>query len=142
MQVAIVLAGVFFLLAGLHVAWLFRPGSAAPSAVVPSLAGKPVLTTGPVATAIVAGLLAAAGVICLWRVGVLAWPYPAIPRAGVWVLAIVFAGRAVGDFRYVGFFKRVRDSTFARYDTALYSPLCVAIALAAFYLAAFGGAGK
>jgi hypothetical protein len=52
-------------------------------------------------------------------------------RIGIWVLAAVFAARAVGDFRYVGFFKRVRDSRFARRDSRLFSPLCAAIALAA-----------
>ena len=36
--------------------------------------------------------------------------------------------RAIGDFRYVGFFKRVRGSRFARMDTTLYSPLCLALA--------------
>lgn len=139
-EVAISLAGVFFLLAAFHVAWIFRREPTAASAVVPSLAGKPVLATGPVATSAVAVLLAAAGLICLWRAGLLGWQYPAIPRAGVWLIAVSFAARAVGDFRYVGFFKTVRDSSFARYDTAFYSPLCVVIAVAAFYLAVTGGA--
>ena len=33
--------------------------------------------------------------------------------------AVVFLARAVGDFRYVGFFKRVRGTRFARLDTIL-----------------------
>lgn len=33
--------------------------------------------------------------------------------------------RAVGDFRLVGFFKKVKGSEFALMDTLLYSPLCV-----------------
>lgn len=140
LEIAISLAGVFFLLAAFHVVWLFRPPSTEVSALVPSLDGKPVLSTGPVATAVVALLLTGAGLICLWRVGLVEWRYAAIPRAGVWLIAVTFAARAVGDFRYVGFFKTVRDSSFARYDTAFYSPLCVAIAVAAFYLAATGGA--
>jgi hypothetical protein len=37
--------------------------------------------------------------------------------------------RAIGDFRYVGFFKRIRDSKFARLDTLAYSPLCAALAV-------------
>ncbi|EGD05771.1 hypothetical protein B1M_04736, partial [Burkholderia sp. TJI49] len=45
------------------------------------------------------------------------------------VLALIFAVRAVGDFRYVGFFKRIRGSRFARMDTLCYSPLCAALAL-------------
>jgi lipopolysaccharide/colanic/teichoic acid biosynthesis glycosyltransferase len=30
--------------------------------------------------------------------------------------------------RYVGFFKRMRDSRFARFDTLVYSPLCLFLA--------------
>jgi lipopolysaccharide/colanic/teichoic acid biosynthesis glycosyltransferase len=36
--------------------------------------------------------------------------------------------RAVGEFKYVGFFKRVRDSKFATLDTFVYSPLCLLLA--------------
>jgi hypothetical protein len=60
---------------------------------------------------------------------------PALPGNGVvievgaWLIAAVFALRAIGDFRYVGFFKRIRDSRFARLDTLAYSPLCACLAL-------------
>jgi len=47
-----------------------------------------------------------------------------------WGLASVFLARAIGDFRFVGFFKRVHGSRFAHWDTALYSPLCLVIGLA------------
>ena len=50
-------------------------------------------------------------------------------RIAAWLIAAVFALRAIGDFRYVGFFKRVRGSKFARLDTLAYSPLCTALAL-------------
>lgn len=35
---------------------------------------------------------------------------------------------------HVGFFKRVRDTAFARYDTFVYSPLCAVIAALAVWL--------
>jgi catechol 2,3-dioxygenase-like lactoylglutathione lyase family enzyme len=47
----------------------------------------------------------------------------------------VFLLRAVGDFRLVGFFKRVRGTPFARWDTRLFSPLCVALGLASLWVA-------
>ena len=40
--------------------------------------------------------------------------------------------RAVGEFRLVGFFKRVRGSGCARLDTFVYSPLCLALAVGIF----------
>jgi hypothetical protein len=43
--------------------------------------------------------------------------------------------RAIGDFHLIGFFKRVRGTRFASLDTAVYSPLCLALALGVFVVA-------
>ena len=54
------------------------------------------------------------------------------PLVLVWlsyVLAVGLLGRAIGEFRYVGFFKRVRGSRFAKLDTVVYSPLCLLLAV-------------
>ena len=48
--------------------------------------------------------------------------------AAVWMsygLALGLLARAIGEFRYVGFFKRVRSSRFAELDSLVYSPLCL-----------------
>lgn len=50
--------------------------------------------------------------------------------AACWVLALLFTARAIGDFRYVGFFKRIRGSRFAALDSAAYSPICFLLGLA------------
>jgi hypothetical protein len=44
-------------------------------------------------------------------------------------VALALFARAVGDFRLVGFFKRVKGSVFARMDSRVYSPLCVLLGL-------------
>ncbi|MDN4493187.1 DUF3995 domain-containing protein [Ureibacillus aquaedulcis] len=49
---------------------------------------------------------------------------------------IVFLLRAIGEGKYVGFFKKIKHTRFARQDTAFYSPLCVWIGLI-FLLASF-----
>ena len=54
------------------------------------------------------------------------------------MLALVFALRAIGDFRYVGFFKSLGDDPFRTWDTWLFSPLCLAIGLAALTVARTG----
>lgn len=48
---------------------------------------------------------------------------------GLYPLAIVLIIRAIGDFKYVGFFKKIKNTPFARYDTQYYSPLCLFLAL-------------
>jgi hypothetical protein len=54
---------------------------------------------------------------------------------GCFGLALLLLLRAIGDFRLVGFFKTVRGSRFAWLDSALYSPLCLALAFGVFLLA-------
>ena len=72
----------------------------------------------------------------LGRAGVFASLVPAaLLKWPTFVLGCVFFIRAVGEFRLVGLFKRVRSTTFARWDTLLFSPLCLVISLAALWLA-------
>ena len=47
-----------------------------------------------------------------------------------WALSALFFLRAVGDFNAVGFFKKIKSSDFAAYDTKYYSPFCVYFGLA------------
>ncbi|WP_176167209.1 DUF3995 domain-containing protein [Mesobacillus jeotgali] len=49
---------------------------------------------------------------------------------------IVFLLRAIGEGKYVGFFKKIKHTTFAKRDTAFYSPLCIWISFI-FLLASF-----
>lgn len=46
----------------------------------------------------------------------------------------IFFLRAIGEFRYVGFFKKVKDTKFGKMDTLLFSPLCLVISVVGFYL--------
>lgn len=130
---ALVLCAVFLVLCVVHVRWLF--GVPSFEGVVPTQDGKPVFHPSRSATLVVAVALLAAAVVSVWH-GAFPQVEPIwIPRLGVWVLAAVFALRAVGDFRYCGVFKRVRGTKFARNDSLFFSPLCVAIAALAVWLA-------
>ena len=40
-------------------------------------------------------------------------------------LSTIFLLRAVGEFNAVGFFKKIKDTEFAIYDTKYFSPLCL-----------------
>jgi hypothetical protein len=123
---------MLLMLAGMHLYWA-AGGKAGKGAAVPSASGWPLMRPSVLGTAMVAvGLCVMAALLAL-RIGWL--NVPALPGNGVvievgaWLIAAVFALRAIGDFRYVGFFKRIRDSRFARLDTLAYSPLCACLAL-------------
>jgi len=129
--IATVLAGVLFLLSFLHVYWALG-GRRGLEAALPQRApgGEAAFIPGPVLTFGVAAALAAGGLVALGLGGFLqpqllpdAW-LRALGAAG----AAAFGARAVGDFRLVGFFKRVRGTPFARWDSALHSPLCALLA--------------
>ena len=53
----------------------------------------------------------------------------------IYILAILFAIRVIGDFNYVGFFKKIRSTPFAIYDTKYFSPLCFYLAVSLTFIA-------
>lgn len=55
--------------------------------------------------------------------------------AGSATVGVVLVARAIGDFRYVGFFKRVRGSRFATLDSLLFSPFCLTLGAGALWVA-------
>jgi len=121
-----ILAIVIFLsIALLHVYWAFSSGRAG-NAVIPTHDGRPIFTPSTGVTLLVWGTLG------FWRMGLPIWLF----KVGTWSVAAVLLLRAIGDFRFVGFFKRVRDTPFAYNDTRYYSPLCLWLAISC---AAVGG---
>lgn len=132
---AVMLTATFVILALLHLYWSLG-GQLGHSASVPSVNGKRLLNPSPLGTFMVAvALLACACAIS----GVMGWLGEAVPvsvfRVATMAVALVFLLRAIGDFRYVGFFQRASDSPFAYWDVRLYSPLCLIIGAAALVVA-------
>ena len=107
-----------------------RPSGVSAGAAVPSRGdGTPLFRPGPFASLSVAGALALAAALVLARGRLI----PAfLPTGwidvGTWGVALAFAARTVGEFRYVGLFRRVRDTRFARWDARLFTPLCALMA--------------
>jgi len=125
-----VVFSVLVLLAGMHVLWAFgwQFGS---KSVVPEVDGKPAFVPGRLACLAVAALLATAAALGALASG---WfhiaPLPSwLWRVGTGGVSLVFVLRAIGDFRLVGMFKRVRGTRFARMDSLIYVPLCLFLAL-------------
>lgn len=49
-------------------------------------------------------------------------------------IPIIFLVRAIGDFNYVGFFKKTKNTHFAKMDRKYFSPLCLLIAISGLYI--------
>ena len=130
MVLAVATSVVLLALSLLHVYWA-AGGRRAIDAVIPTVSGRRTLHPSRFATLTVAAALAMAGLIAFGATGMLRTVAPAwLIRTGLVVLAAVFGLRAVGDFRLIGFTKRVKGTRFARLDTRVFSPLCVGLAVA------------
>ncbi len=123
---AAILSSVFAFLSGLHFYWA-AGGKWGWEDAIPKRDGVPVFAPGRMAILVVALALLGAAVISLWRADIFASGPEWVHRAGVWATAMVFAMRAVGDFRYCGFFKRIKDTDVARKDSLIYSPLSLVL---------------
>jgi hypothetical protein len=119
----------------LHLAWAARGGGGS-AAVIPTIGGRPTLAPTAGMTVAVAALLFAAALLILGRVN--GWGDARgewLCTGGTWAVATVFLIRAIGNRGTVGLFKRVHGTPFARWDTKLYTPLCLGMSLALFVVA-------
>ena len=127
-------------LAALHLYWAVG-GRWGAEAAVPERSGKPLFRPGPAACVVVAALLLCAAVVVWSKPS--GWSRSFMPHGwstvGTLGVALVFIVRAVGDFRWVGFFKKERTTRFARLDTVLYSPLCLILGIGSLIVALGGG---
>jgi len=122
---------IFTLLGGIHLYWMVggRWGLAQALPTKPDGEVR-MLNPGPLACVAVAlGLLGfAAYCASLGLDFSLGLPLGA-EKWGVWVLAGVFLLRTVGDFRYCGFFRKIKETEFGRMDRRWYTPLCLYLGL-------------
>ena len=126
---AVIVVAVFVALALWHFYMAVAP-SVGRTGAVPMTDGKPLFVPSVRATVAVGTVLLLFALLVAGTAGFLSFGLP------VWVLrwlsyglALGLLARAVGEFRYVGFFKRVVGSRFATLDTFVYSPLCLALAM-------------
>lgn len=139
--VSCAVGGTLLLLSGLHFYWA-AGGSWGKKVMVPQRGTEPLFRPTSGATAAVGVLLAAAAMLIAARLR--SWGAEAVNGPLLWAnwaLGIVFVLRAIGDFRWAGFFKRVRGTPFATLDSWMYSPLCLLLGLGCLYLAMQSGSG-
>ncbi|MEL6652989.1 MAG: DUF3995 domain-containing protein [Bacteroidota bacterium] len=127
--IAISLFSIFVILSLIHVYWAFGGGWAI-EAVVPTREQDQQLTFRPpfIATIGVAVGLFVMGWISLAQVDLWALPFGwQWAQWGLIAITGIFALRAIGEFKYVGLFKRIKGTAFAKNDSRIYTPLCLLI---------------
>ena len=121
MLVCLLLASISLI----HVYWAFG-GKWAVDSVIPMQDNKPLFKPGFFGSMIVAVLLVIAIGVILSFIELLKIPFlsQTLSYYGTIALGVVFLFRAIGDFKFLGFFKKIKDSNFAKWDTRIHSPLC------------------
>jgi Protein of unknown function (DUF3995) len=128
---------IFLFISGLHVYWAFG-GKWGMHAVIPTKteSQEKAFQPGFFSTMVVATGLLLFALVMLSNLGL--WDNY-LNRKYIYyatiVIASIFLIRGIGDFKYAGIFKRIKNTTFAKNDTKIFVPLCFAIAILAFMIA-------
>ena len=132
---ALLLFLIFLLLSSIHFYWALggRWGS---EAIIPVKDGNvKAMMPGLLPTLIVAFGLLAFGFFILIKSGLINISLPLwLEKSGLWIIAGIFILRAIGEFKYVGFFKKIKLTKFGQNDTKYYSPLCLLIGILAIFI--------
>ena len=128
---------VLSFLAGIHVYWALG-GKWGITAVLPTdEKGTRKLNPGLIITLVVS--IALAGIATLYGVKSKLFSLEFIPslvlQYGLYISSGIFLLRAIGDFKYVGFTKKIKKTTFAKNDTKWFSPLCLFLGVTGFFIA-------
>lgn len=134
-SLALVNASIFFLLGALHFYWAVG-GKWATDVVVPTkTTGEKLFNTSALSCVVVGGglwLFAFVHVVHAELISVNT-TFPII-RYATLAMGVIFLVRFVGDFKWVGIFKKVKGTSFAKNDSLYYAPLCLFLSVSSFVL--------
>lgn len=122
---------IFTFLGFMHFYWLFG-GEWGVKSVIPTKEDNEnsSLSIPKFATLIVAIILVVFGLVYLVKSGFLHIQIPnRVLYYVFWIIPLIFILRAIGEFKYVGFFKKIKHTNFAKADSKLFSPLCLIIGI-------------
>ncbi|SHF27179.1 Protein of unknown function [Arenibacter palladensis] len=126
-----ILLGIILIGLGLiHFNWVIGGKFGFSESLPTKESGERVLNPKKIDSAIVGIGLTIFGIFYVLKSGLIEYSLPAwIIKYGSWIIPIIFLLRAIGEFRYVGFFKSIKKTEFGKLDTKLFSPLCLAIGI-------------
>jgi hypothetical protein len=126
---------IFLFLACIHVYWGLGGKWGTNAAIPTKEENKKLMNPGLFECFVVAFGLIGFGTFCLIKAGIIIFDLPRwLLNSGLWIISSVFLLRAIGEFKYVGFFKKVNTTKFAKMDTKYYSPLCLFISVSGMIL--------
>ena len=127
---SLILSFVFFILGIIHLNWAIGGTFGFAASLPTKETGERVLNPKKLDSAIVGlGLMCFAS-FYLIKADLIDLDIPHwILKYVSWMIPTIFILRAVGEFKYVGFFKKIKHTAFGELDTKFYSPLCALIGI-------------
>jgi hypothetical protein len=133
--ITILLSIVFLFLAGIHLYWGIG-GKWGSKAVIPTNHNGGRVLKPDLKECLVVTLAFLLATFLLWEKAV--WLPLWLPekwvKYGITAMIVVFFLQSIGDFKYVGFFKKIKGTPFAKMDNKLFTPLCLLLAFSLLFL--------
>lgn len=120
---------IFVLLSALHIYWAFGGKWALATSIPISANNKPLFKPSIFSTLLVACGLLIFSIITFSRLNISAFVINQYTNYATLFIAVIFLIRAIGDFKYIGLFKKVNGTPFATNDNKIYIPLCLFLSL-------------
>lgn len=128
--ISILLIFIFFAISVFHFYWAFGGKWGFENSLPQKENGERVMNPKVFECILVAIIFIAFGLILLIKGRLISLGLPVwLNQYGLYFLAFIFIARAIGEFRYVGFFKKIKKTSFGILDTKVYSPLCLIIGI-------------
>jgi hypothetical protein len=128
--ISIILSLIFIILSLIHFNWVLGGTWGFDNSLPTNEQGERVLHPKKYDSAIVGLGLASFGIFYLLKSQIIEFPiYTWITTYGGWIIPSVFLLRALGEFKYLGFFKKIQNTEFGKMDTKFYSPLCLLLGI-------------
>jgi len=126
---------IFIFLAALHIYWAFG-GKWASDSVIPTFPDGKLTFQPPVLTTlfVTAGLIVFATLTLLASTFFEGYMVSKYAKSGNYFIASLFTLRSIGDFKFVGFSKKITHTKFAINDSKLYTPLSCLIGFNSFLI--------
>ncbi len=126
----LVLSTIFFILSLLHFNWAIGGKWGFDKVIPTNVNGERVFNPKKRHSFIVGLCLLVFALHYLLQSGLLAFIISVkTPFFEGWIISILFILRAIGDFNYIGVFKKVKHTDYANLDTKFYTPLCLIMGL-------------
>ena len=128
--ISILLFIVFLFLSAIHFYWGLGGSWGSEASIPTNEKGEKVMNPKVVECFVVGLSLLSMGLLILAKSELLIFNLPDwLLKYGLWAIAFIFLLRALGEFQYIGIFKKVKHTRFGKMDTKFYSPLCLTIAI-------------